>query len=95
MTKSELKQKLESVIDDAAIENQNCVAENYDDHTWSFRHGADVLLPLLLDAYEALNAIDKALTIPAAEYVPAIGDVFKIIDSVRPRIEAFANGESK
>jgi hypothetical protein len=30
---------------------------------------------------DALKLIDKTLTIPAAEYVPAIGDVFKIIDA--------------
>jgi len=81
MTKSELKQKLEAVRSKLCAHHGN---------TFLVGAGYDQLLPLLLDAYEALNAIDKALTIPAAEYVPAIGDVFKIIDSVRPRIEAFA-----
>lgn len=86
MTKSEMKQKLEE-----AIKNQ---AKHEDsDGYFGFLGGAEFITPLLLDAYEALDAIDKALTIPAAEYVPAIGDVFKIIDSVRPRIETFANGE--
>lgn len=31
-------------------------------------------------AEKALNQIDLALRIPAAEYVPAIGDVFQMID---------------
>lgn len=32
----------------------------------------------------ALTAIDHTLRIPAAEYVPAIGDVFTIIDRCMP-----------
>ena len=35
----------------------------------------------LLESYrEALDNIDKTLQIPAAEYVPAISDVLKILD---------------
>lgn len=32
---------------------------------------------------EAIQKIDLTLRIPAAEYVPAIGDVFEIIDSLK------------
>lgn len=35
----------------------------------------------------AMKGIDMALRIPAAEYVPAIGDVFRIIDSAKERGE--------
>jgi hypothetical protein len=33
----------------------------------------------------ALKEIDEVLRVPAAEYVPAIGDAFKIIDRVLHR----------
>jgi len=36
---------------------------------------------------EALEKIDKALRVPSAEYVPAIGDVFTIIDKALEQSE--------
>ena len=36
---------------------------------------------------DSLSKINKTLIIPAAEFVPAIGDVFKIIDYTRREIE--------
>lgn len=39
------------------------------------------LLAALEERTEALRLIDKTLRVPAAEYVPAIGDAFKIIDA--------------
>jgi hypothetical protein len=38
-----------------------------------------------------LDLIDATLTIPAAEYVPAIGDVFLIIDEARKAAKAEPN----
>lgn len=35
---------------------------------------------MLKEAQDALKQINTMLTIPAAEYVPAIGDVFTVID---------------
>lgn len=37
---------------------------------------------------EYLDRIEQALTIPAAEYVPAIGDVFLIIQEARKALDA-------
>ena len=37
-------------------------------------------------AIKSLDEIDKNLTIPAAEYVPAIGDCFKLIDNAKEKI---------
>lgn len=51
-------------------------------------HRADVLKQRIdrlhevnQELLEALKRIDQALQIPAAEYVPAISDVFKMIDA--------------
>lgn len=35
-------------------------------------------------AREALNRVRETLTVPAAEYVPAIGDAFEIIERAMP-----------
>ena len=37
---------------------------------------------------EAVSKIDLTLRVPAAEYVPAIGDVFTIIDSLKTSLNA-------
>lgn len=39
---------------------------------------------------EYLSRIEQTLTIPAAEFVPAIGDVFDIIDEARKRLDGAA-----
>lgn len=43
---------------------------------------------LTRELVDALRAIGRTLTIPAAEYVPAIGDVFEIIDAAIAKAEA-------
>lgn len=46
---------------------------------------------------EAVGKIDQTLRVPAAEYVPAIGDVFSIIDSLKSRLNGsrgWKEGES-
>lgn len=39
--------------------------------------------PTLVDAMALIERIDLTLRVPAAEYVPAIGDVFSLIDDFR------------
>jgi hypothetical protein len=47
-----------------------------------------------LDRLKKLIAdIDRTLRVPAAEYVPAIGDVFKLIDAAKPKYEKISVGE--
>lgn len=64
MTKSELKQKLEAVRDEMAVSFENDVymadPEGIDSNPAKlFSYGVDTLLPLLLDAYEALEFYSK------------------------------------
>lgn len=54
---------------------QYCMIRRIDGEWHEFRRQRDVCL-------EAIRKIDAMLRIPAAEYVPAIGDVFGVIDDV-------------
>ncbi len=40
---------------------------------------------ILVEALELIERIDHTLRVPAAEYVPAIGDVFALIDEFKKR----------
>ena len=60
MTKSELKQKLEAVRIEVSTKyvwhSKECeVMDTFSSHETTFNAGVDSLLPLLLDAYEALE----------------------------------------
>ena len=44
----------------------------------------------LVKAYGLISDIETTLCVPAAEYVPAIGDVFKLIDNAKIKREALS-----
>lgn len=97
MTREELKQKLE------AIRNK----EQFGKWSYSFQAGADLFLPLLLDAYEALENIKEKLngtqtihmTIPSISKltdaeIKLVQFSYQDSNEALARIEAFANGEA-
>ncbi len=95
MTKSEFKQKLEVVRD---IKSKSYAATHTDAIQGTigkngYKAGVDLLLPLLLDAYEALEQYKY-------DHRPALalnegGKIAWPAKEALARIEVFANGEEK
>lgn len=112
MTKSELKQKLEAVRDERANKtsayydgvNKKSPDDEFPGQVGvlcydKFSEGFDSLLPLLLDAYEALDkvsavAVCRVIT-PKEEHGQMLDNCLNISEEPLARIEAFANGEEK
>ncbi len=44
---------------------------------------------IVKESHDAIRDIDRVLRVDAAEFVPAIGDVFTIIDRVDPDAKAY------
>ncbi len=83
MTRDELKQKLEAIREGRSHGQLSA---------YEFENGVNLILPLLLDAYEALEFYNNPseLAKECKGYCPEFSDVaLKVI----ARIEAFANGE--
>jgi len=106
MNKAELRQKLEAVRDEfARINDEHPIQDNYGTAIYTF----DQLLPLLLDAYEALElALSFCPKGPVPERLsPEFYHTLDYLEELKlqervnesratlTRIEAFANGESK
>lgn len=83
MTKSELKQKLEAVRDEL-MKFHNLKYASLE--KLAYENGYNTLLPLLLDAYEALFKSQKITSNDESYEIPRIKKALA-------RIEAFANGE--
>ena len=109
MTKAELKQKLEAVKDVLAVRPKAGHEGTTRYYSEEFIEGFDSLLPLLLDAYEALElALSFCPKGPVPEGLsPEFYHTLDYLEELKlqehinesratlARIEAFANGEEK
>lgn len=54
----------------------------YQQYAWDLREDAQALADEVERLRKLIEVIDRTLRVDAAEYVPAIGDVFTLIDKV-------------
>lgn len=94
MNKAELRQKLEAVRDELAVRPKAGHEGTTRYYSEEVREGFDTLLPLLLDAYEALDKVEAGavcrVITPKEEHGQILDNCLKISAEILARIEAFA-----